>query len=334
MEEKTTHVFAVQEEIKQEEQQYQHYVPKNFVEYIGQKSLLEKLCIYIQATKQRNESLDHVLLFGAPGLGKTTLSHIIAKEMNVSIKLCSGPMIERSGDLVSILSSLSQNEILFIDEIHRLPASVEEVLYTAMEEFRIDVIIGQGIAAKSVSLPLQPFTLIGATTMSGKISAPLRSRFSIIENLEPYTDAELQQIIENTAAFLNLNITKEGSLKLAQVSRSTPRIAKKLLRRVRDFAQIQQKNADEVLVCHVLNALGINDEGLTKQEIKMLFIIKNQFKGGPVGLETLAAMLCEDEETIERVYEPFLMQKGYLEKTSRGRQIPKEMDKQIKLQFL
>jgi len=331
MEEKTTHVFTVQEEIQQEEQQYQHYTPKNFVEYIGQKSLLHKLCIYIEAAKQRNESLDHLLLFGAPGLGKTTLSHIISKEMNVPIKLCSGPMLERSGDLVAILSSLQRNEILFIDEIHRLSPCVEEVLYTAMEEFRIDVVIGQGIAAKSVSLPLQPFTLIGATTMSGKISAPLRSRFSIIENLEPYTQEELQQIIENTAAFLNLTITKEGSLSLAKASRSTPRIAKKLLRRVRDFSQIQNKIADGFLVLHVLNVLGINDEGLTKQEIKMISVIKNQFRGGPVGLETLAAILSEDEETIERVYEPFLMQKGYLEKTSRGRQIPKEMEKQINL---
>jgi holliday junction DNA helicase RuvB len=304
---------------------FRDYSPRSFSDYVGQQKLQEKLHIYTQAAKFRTEPLDHVLLFGAPGLGKTTLAHIIAHEMNAVIKLCSGPILQRSGDLVAILSGLAYGDILFIDEIHRLDASLEEILYTAMEEFRIDVIIGQGVGAKSVSLPLQPFTLIGATTMSGKISAPLRSRFSIIEQMEPYSDTDLQKIILQSAKALSCSISDEGALTLAAASRSTPRIAKKLLRRVRDFAQMQQRDISKELVLTVLEQLGITQEGLTKQELTLIHAIVHSFSGGPVGLETLAAILQEDAETIERVYEPFLMQKGYLEKTSRGRQIPRKM---------
>jgi len=335
MEEKTFRTFLPEKETQEntgediflpgEDTQFQRYKPSTFLEYVGQEALREKLLIYTKAARFRNEPLDHVLLFGAPGLGKTTLAHIIASEMQSSIKICSGPTLERSGDLVAILSSLTYKEVLFIDEIHRLSPTVEEILYTAMEEFCIDVVVGQGIAAKSVRLPLQPFTLIGATTMSGKISAPLRSRFSIIEQLELYSAKELQQIILKTAESLQFSITEDAACMLGAASRSTPRIAKKLLRRVRDFAQIKGCAADVELVCAVLQALGISKDGLTKQERFMLEMIAQKFNGGPVGIETLAAVLIEDVETIEQVYEPFLMQKGYLEKTARGRQIPQAM---------
>lgn len=333
MEEQALHtIFSGQQQEENEDTRFYHYTPTTFSEYIGQESLREKMLIYTQAACLRDEPLDHILLFGAPGLGKTTLAHIIANEMRSSVKLCSGPTLERSGDLVAILSSLTFKEILFIDEIHRLSPVVEEILYTAMEEFCIDVVIGQGIAAKSVRLPLQPFTLIGATTMSGKISAPLRSRFSIIEQLEPYSALQLQQIILKTAESLMFSITEDAALLLGSASRTTPRIAKKLLRRVRDFAQIKQQIADSDLVRSVLHMLGISENGITKQELILLNTIAQKFNGGPVGIETLAAVLVEDVETIERVYEPFLMQRGYLEKTTRGRKIPQAMLLQIRKQ--
>jgi Holliday junction DNA helicase RuvB len=241
--------------------------------------------------------------------------------MEVDIRICSGPMMERTGDLVAILSSLERKNILFIDEIHRMPSPVEEVLYSAMEQFRIDVIIGQGAGAKSISLPLNPFTLIGATTKSGMISAPLRSRFGISERLDFYDDDDLQKIVLQTAHFLHMDLTQEGAFFIAQASRGTPRIAKKVVHRARDFLQVHKMSATGPAVVTALTFLGIDNDGLTKVDNMILKTLVTQCNGGPVGLETLAALVGEDTETVENVYEPFLMRKGFLEKTPRGRQI-------------
>ena len=305
------------------EEQSTDFHPKTFDEYLGQAELKTKLKLYTQAARMREESLDHLLLFGPPGLGKTTLSQIMAEVMKVGIRICSGPMMERTGDLVAILSGLEPRDILFIDEIHRMPTAVEETLYSAMEHFRIDVIIGQGAGAKSVNLPINPFTLVGATTKAGMISAPLRSRFGIIERIDFYTDADLQKIVLQSAEFLSLKIAAEPALTIARCARGTPRIAKKLLRRVRDFAQVNNNNvATQELVTEALNFLGINPDGLSAVDRKILDVISNKFGGGPVGLETIASMIGEDSATIEDVYEPFLMRKGLIEKTARGRRIP------------
>jgi Holliday junction DNA helicase RuvB len=282
----------------------------------------------------RNEPLDHLLLFGPPGLGKTTLSMIMAHIMDVNVKLCSGPMIERTGDLVGILSSLQPRDIFFIDEIHRLPASVEEVLYSAMEQYRIDVIIGQGAGAKSVSLPIHPFTLVGATTKSGIISAPLRSRFGIVERLDFYTDEELRDIVLQSARFLNLSITPDAALLVGACSRGTPRIAKKLIRRIRDLSQVRNIPADKKFVEESLTFLGIDHDGLTALDMMILEKIVCNFNGGPVGLDTLASLVGEDADTIEMAYEPYLLRKGYLEKTARGRQIPRNMLAHLSKRFL
>ena len=320
MEDNAIDILTLQEPIEESQLSFN---PKTFDDYIGQHAIKEKLKIYTQAAKMRDEPLDHLLLFGPPGLGKTTLAHIMAQVMGVGIKLCSGPMMERTGDLVAILSSLDPKDILFIDEIHRMPTNVEEVLYAAMEHFRVDVIIGQGVGAKSVSLPINPFTLIGATTKSGKISAPLRSRFGISERLEFYDYESLRDIILQNAAFLQLKVSPDSAYHIAKSSRGTPRIAKKLLRRVRDFAQVHNKNvADEKTVAIALQFLGIDEEGLSKIDNLLLQKIIENFNGGPVGLETLASLIGEDADTIETVYEPYLLRLGYLEKTARGRQIP------------
>ena len=299
------------------------FVPTSFDEYIGQTTLKQKLTVYTQAALMRNEPLDHMLLFGPPGLGKTTLSHIMAHVMQVNIKICSGPMLERTGDLVAILSSLEKKDILFIDEIHRTPTHVEEVLYSAMEQFRVDVILGQGAGAKSVSLPIAPFTLIGATTKSGMISAPLRSRFGISERLELYTIDELKTIVQQSAQFLGTPLCTQSATEIAKRSRGTPRIAKKIVRRVRDFAQVHNNNqASLPLVTQALEFLGLDEDGLTKVDNLLQHKIIQHFNGGPVGLETLASLIAEDADTIEIVYEPYLLQQGYLERTPRGRQIP------------
>lgn len=317
------------------EEKRHDFTPLSFKDYIGQDDLKKKLTVYTQAAKMRNEALDHFLLFGPPGLGKTTLAQIMAYEMSVHIKICSGPMLERTGDLVAILSSLESRDVLFIDEIHRMPVAVEEVLYSAMEEFRVDVILGQGPGAKSVNLPLHPFTLIGATTKSGKISAPLRSRFGITERLDFYTDNELKIIVIQSAQFLKLHLAESAAFSIAKSSRGTPRIAKKILRRVRDFAQVHNNNiADERLVQEALSFLGIDQEGLTKVDLSILEKILTNFNGGPVGLETIASLIGEDSDTIEAVYEPFLLRKGYLEKTSRGRQIPACILPKLKKRFI
>jgi Holliday junction DNA helicase RuvB len=316
------------------EERSHDFSPQTFDDYIGQKELKEKLHIYTQAAKMRNEPLDHLLLFGPPGLGKTTLSMIMAQIMNVNIKLCSGPMIERTGDLVGILSSLQPRDIFFIDEIHRLPSSVEEVLYSAMEQYRVDVIIGQGAGAKSVSLPIHPFTLVGATTKSGIISAPLRSRFGISERLDFYTDTELRDIVLQSAQFLNLTITPDAALMIGACSRGTPRIAKKLIRRVRDLAQVRNASVDKAFVEQSLLFLGIDHDGLTAVDTMILQKIICNFNGGPVGLDTLASLVGEDSDTIELAYEPYLLRKGYLEKTSRGRQIPAKILPQLIKRFV
>ncbi len=307
------------------------YSPQTFDQFIGQRTLKEKLHIYTQAAKMRNEAVDHLLFSGPPGLGKTTIAQIMAEEMNVDIKICSGPMLERTGDLVAILSGLQPKDILFIDEIHRTPKAVEEVLYSAMEQFRIDVIIGQGAGAKTVNLPINSFTLIGATTKAGLLTAPLRSRFGITERLDFYANDELQIIILQYAEHLDVKISEQGALRIAKAGRGTPRIAKKLTRRVRDFAQVKHiTNIEYELVHQSLLFLGIDEDGFTPVDNLILSKIMKNYGGGPVGLETIASIIGEDSDTIEAVYEPFLMRKGYLEKTPRGRQIPHLMQLKLK----
>lgn len=326
------HTLALQET---PEERSLDFTPSTFDEYLGQKELKEKLYVYTTAAKMRNEPLDHLLLFGPPGLGKTTLATIMAHVMGVGIKLCSGPMLERTGDLVALLSSLEPRDIFFIDEIHRMPSHVEEMLYSAMEHFRVDVIIGQGAGAKSINLPLNPFTLVGATTKSGMITAPLRSRFGISERLDYYNDEDLTAIIVQNAKFLTQEITLPAATFIARCSRGTPRIAKKLLRRVRDYAQVHGHAIIEEHISHqALTFLGIDSQGLTKVDLMLLRILIENFNGGPAGLETLASLIGEDKETIEAVCEPFLLQKGLLEKSPRGRQIPAKILPHLRQRFL
>ncbi len=298
--------------------------PKRLEDYEGQNSAKQNLDICIKAALKRNEALDHVLLYGPPGLGKTTLSSIIANELNVNIKVTSGPAIEKRGDLAAILTNLSENDVLFIDEIHRLSRSVEEVLYPAMEDFALDIIIGKGPSARSIRLDLPKFTLIGATTKAGNLSSPLRDRFGLLLRLELYTKDELANIVKRSAKILGIEIDEDGAYELASRSRGTPRIANRLLKRARDFAEII---GDGVITKEItdkaLSMLEIDKIGLDKTDKRMILAIINAFGGGPVGLETLAATIGEEATTIEDVYEPYLLQLGFLNRTPRGRMVTK-----------
>jgi Holliday junction DNA helicase RuvB len=294
--------------------------PRKFDDYIGQTKAKENLKIFIEAAKQRKEVLDHVLLYGPPGLGKTTLAGIIASEMGVNFRITSGPAIEKPGDLAAILTNLNNYDVLFIDEIHRLNRSVEEVLYPAMEDFALDIIIGKGPSARSIRLDLPKFTLIGATTRAGRLTAPLRDRFGVVSRLELYTPEELTSIVKRSSNILKMGIGEDGAFEIARRSRGTPRIANRLLKRVRDFAQIKGDGfIDLKYAKEGLDALEIDDMGLDKIDRTMLMSIIDKFAGGPVGLETLAASIGEDSDTIEDVYEPYLLQLGYINKTPRGR---------------
>lgn len=298
--------------------------PKTLDEYIGQDKVKENLKIYITAAKQRKESLDHVLLYGPPGLGKTTLAGIIAREMGVNLRVTSGPAIEKQGDLVAILTSLQEGDVLFIDEIHRLPRNVEEILYPAMEDFSLDIIIGKGPSARSIRLDVPHFTLVGATTRSGQLTAPLRDRFGVLLRLDLYTPEQLAEIVIRSAGILGIGIERDGALEVASRSRGTPRIANRLLKRVRDIAQVEFDGViTEETAQSALKRFEIDELGLDDFDRKMLSTIIKNYSGGPVGLDTLAAAIGEEAITIEDVYEPYLMQIGFLTRTARGRCVTK-----------
>lgn len=295
-------------------------LPATLESYIGQESVKENMRVFIEAAKQRKEALDHVLLYGPPGLGKTTLSNIIANEMDVNIKTTSGPAIERPGDMAAVLNSLNEGDILFIDEIHRLNRMIEEILYPAMEDFVIDIMIGKGPGARSVRLDLPRFTLIGATTRIGLLTAPLRDRFGVVQRLEPYSVENLKIILKRSAAVLQVEMEEGGAEEIARRSRGTPRLANRMLKRVRDFAQVRYDGViTEEVARFALDLLDIDKVGLDQTDRKMLLTMIEKFGGGPVGLDTLAASINEESETIEDVYEPYLLQLGYIQRTPRGR---------------
>ncbi len=306
--------------------------PDSFDEYIGQTDVKENIKVFVKAAKIRNTNLDHVLLYGPPGLGKTTLAHIIANELGSNIKTASGPTIEKSGDLAAILSTLEPNDVLFIDEIHRIPRYIEEILYSAMEDFKLDIIIGNDGQSRNIKIDLPPFTLVGATTRAGDLSSPLRDRFGIVSKLEFYTDEELTQIVERTARVIGSKIEKAAAHEIAIRSRKTPRIANRLLKRVSDFALVE--GSDKITLAIVkksLERLKINENGLDSTDVDYLMSIIKKFNGGPVGIESIASSIGEEATTIEDVIEPFLLQEGYVKRTSRGRIITEKTYREFKI---
>lgn len=308
--------------------------PKKLEDYIGQKTATENLKIFIEAAQLRQEPLDHVLFYGPPGLGKTTLAGIIASELGVDLRITSGPAIERAGDLAAILTNLNENDVLFIDEIHRLNRSVEEVLYSAMEDYALDIIIGKGPSARSIRLDLAKFTLIGATTRAGSLSAPLRDRFGVISKFELYTVEELKKIIKRSAGLLDIEVDEPSLEAMARRSRGTPRVANRILKRVRDFSQVKGKGVIDLEITNAtLKSLGVDEYGLESLDRELLRLIIQRFKGGPVGIDTIAASIGEDRVTIEDVYEPYLIQAGFLHRTQKGRMVSEQAYKHLGIEL-
>lgn len=322
------------EELVDEEKFESSIRPEYLKEYIGQKEVKENLEVYIKAAKMRDEPLDHVLLYGPPGLGKTTLAYIIAHELGSNIKTASGPSIEKSGDLAAVLSSLEPGDVLFIDEIHRLPRMIEEILYPAMEDYTLDIIVGGDGNSRNIKINLPPFTLVGATTRAGDLTSPLRDRFGIISKLEYYTIEELEQIVIRTSKVLNMPITNKAARELASRSRGTPRIANRIFKRVRDFASVEGKEKIDIdITKKSLDRLKIDEAGLDKTDHDLLTAIITKFNGGPVGIESIASSIGEESSTIEDVYEPYLLQEGYLKRTSRGRMVTNKAYEHLKIEY-